>query len=204
MVYRGCVEIEDLAPDPIEQIRAWFREAEEAGVVFPETMTLATASADGRPSARMVLLRGIDARGLVFFTNTESRKAQELDANPLAALVLYWQGAGRQVRVEGRVTRVSDEETAAYFATRPRGHRLAAWASPQSRALGGRSELERRFAEVEERFGGAEEVPLPPFWGGYRVEPDAVEFWESRENRMHDRVLYTRAAGGWARVRLAP
>jgi pyridoxamine 5'-phosphate oxidase len=204
MVYRACVDIEDLAPDPIEQLRAWFRAAEEAGVVFPEAMTLATATPSGKPSARMVLLRGIDERGLVFFTNTESRKAQELDANPLAALILYWQAASRQVRVEGTVTRVSDEETAAYFATRPRGHRLAAWASPQSRALADRSELERRFAEVEERFSGVEEVTLPPFWGGYRVSPDAVELWESRENRMHDRVLYTRAASGWARVRLAP
>jgi pyridoxamine 5'-phosphate oxidase len=198
------VELEDLAPDPIEQIRAWFREAELAGVVFPETMTLATATPEGRPSARMVLLRGIDERGLVFFTNTESRKAQELDANPRAALILYWQAVSRQVRIEGTVSRVSDEETAAYFATRPRGHRLAAWASPQSRVLPDRSELERRFADVEERFDGVEEVPLPPFWGGYRVVPETVELWESRENRMHDRVEYTRAASGWSRVRLAP
>ncbi len=203
IVYRDRVEIDDLASDPIAQVRAWLHDAEAAGVPYPETMTLATASADGRPSARMVLLRGLDERGLVFFTNTESRKGSELDDNPLAALILYWQGQTRQVRVEGSVTRVADEETAAYFKSRPRGHQLAAWASPQSRVVADRAALERRFRDVETRFEN-DEVPLPPFWGGYRVTPKVVEFWESRENRLHDRVRYECVVDGWTRTRLAP
>jgi pyridoxamine 5'-phosphate oxidase len=146
----------------------------------------------------------VDERGLSFFTNRESRKADELARNPRAALVLYWQPLHRQVRVEGRVEPIGDEESLAYFRTRPRGSRLAAWASPQSRPLGDRAELEGRYRAVEERFGGVEELPLPPFWGGYRVVPDAVELWHGRENRLHDRVRYERSGGGWIRGRLAP
>ncbi|HZO48604.1 MAG TPA: pyridoxamine 5'-phosphate oxidase [Gaiellaceae bacterium] len=192
-----------LDPDPIAQVASWYREAQERGVAQPDAMTLATATPAGAPSARMVLLKGIDARGFAFFTNLESRKAAELAANPRAALVLYWQPLRRQVRAEGRVELLPEEESAAYFATRPRGSALAAWASPQSRPVGSREALERLYADVEERFAGAE-VPLPSFWGGYLVVPDAVELWEGRDNRLHDRVRYERAAARWTLTRLAP
>jgi pyridoxamine 5'-phosphate oxidase len=198
------VEEHELDPDPIRQVAAWLDDARAAGIALPEAMTLATADAEGRPSARMVLLKGVDERGLSFFTNRESRKADELARNPRAALVLYWQPLHRQVRVEGRVEPIDDEESLAYFHTRPRGSRLAAWASPQSRPLGDRAELEGRYRAVEERFGGVEELPLPPFWGGYRVVPDAVELWHGRENRLHDRIRYERSDGRWVRGRLAP
>jgi len=192
-----------LDPDPIAQVASWYAQAQERGVAQPEAMTLATATPAGAPSARMVLLKGIDARGLIFFTNLDSRKAAELAANPRAALVLYWQPLRRQVRVEGRVERLSEAESAAYFATRPRGGALAAWASPQSRPLESRDALERLYAGVEQRFAG-EDVPLPPFWGGYLVVPDAVELWEGRDNRLHDRVRYERAGSAWRLTRLAP
>jgi pyridoxamine 5'-phosphate oxidase len=189
--------------DPLELFREWFDAAREAGVQFPETMTLATATADGVPSARMVLLKGADEDGFVFFTGYESRKAEELAANPHAALVFYWQPLGRQVRVEGPVERVSERESAEYFATRARGSQLAAWTSRQSRPLGDRAELERRYAEVEREHEN-NEVPLPPHWGGFRLRPDAIEFWEHRDNRLHDRLRYTRAREGWAAARLWP
>jgi pyridoxamine 5'-phosphate oxidase len=189
--------------DPIAQFHEWFEAARAAGVAFPETMTLATASADGAPSARMVLLKGADADGFVFFTGYESRKGQELAANPRAALVLYWQALGRQVRVEGTVERVPEAESADYWATRPRGSRLAAWTSRQSRSLSGRDELEARYAEVESEHEGRD-VPLPPHWGGFRVRPEAIEFWEHRDNRLHDRVRYTRGREGWTSERLWP
>lgn len=185
------------------QFDAWFAEASAAGVRTPEAMALATATPEGEPSLRMVLLRGQDERGFTFFTNRTSRKASELEANPRAALVLYWEAQSRQVRVEGRVEHVGDGESLAYFRTRPRGSRFGAWASPQSRPVG-RDELERRYTEVEERFAGVEDVPLPPFWGGYRVVPDAFEFWQNRPNRLHDRIRYERAGEGWNRLRLAP
>jgi pyridoxamine 5'-phosphate oxidase len=189
--------------EPLERFRAWFREAEEAGVEFPEVMTLATATADGAPSARMILLKGVDEDGFVFYTGYGSRKADELAANPRAALVLYWQPLGRQVRVEGDVERVSEAESAAYFASRPRGSQLAAWASQQSRPLESRDELERRYAELEREYEGRE-VPLPPHWGGFRLRPDAIEFWQHRDNRLHDRVRYTRAREGWHAEVLSP
>jgi pyridoxamine 5'-phosphate oxidase len=189
--------------DPLELFREWFDAAREAGAQFPETMTLATATADGAPSARMVLLKGADEDGFVFFTGYGSRKAEELAANPRAALVFYWQPLGRQVRVEGPVERVSKEESAEYFATRPRGSQLAAWTSRQSRPLGDRAELERRYADVEREHEGRE-VPLPPHWGGFRLRPDAIEFWEHRDNRLHDRFRYTRAREGWDAARLWP
>ena len=190
-------------PDPLRQFEAWFEEARAAGVVFPETTALATASADGSPSARMVLLKGADGLGLVFFTNTGSRKGAELDENPRAALVLYWRELGRQVRVEGRVEPVDAQESEEYFGARPRASRLSAWASPQSEPVASRRELERRFAQAAARFPG-DEIPLPPHWGGYRVVPESVELWEHRENRLHDRVRYTREGTGWRRERLAP
>jgi pyridoxamine 5'-phosphate oxidase len=197
------VDEDALDPDPIRQFSAWFDEARAAGVRFPETMTLATATADGRPSARMVLLKGADERGLAFYTNRESRKGRELAANARAALVLYWQEVGRQVRLEGRVEAVGDEESAAYWATRPRGSRLSATVSPQSEVVQSRGWLEARVSELAERVGDAE-VPLPPFWGGYRVMPDVIELWEHRDDRLHDRVRYTRVDGVWRRERLAP
>jgi len=190
-------------PDPLHQFEAWLEEARAAGILFPETTALATASADGSPSARMVLLKGADGRGFVFFTNTGSRKGGELDENPRAALVLYWRELGRQVRVEGRVEPVDAQESEKYFGTRPRASRLSAWASPQSEPVASRAELERRFAQAAARFPG-DEIPLPPHWGGYRVVPETVELWEHRENRLHDRVRYTREGTGWRRERLAP
>ena len=189
--------------DPIERFQEWFREAEQARVEVPEAMTLATAGADGAPSARMVLLKGADDEGFVFYSGYVSRKAGELEQNPRAALVFYWRPLGKQVRVEGRVARVSEGESAAYFATRPRGSQLAAWASHQSQPLESREELERRYAELEREYAGRE-VPRPPHWGGFRLRPNAIEFWEHRENRLHDRVCYTRAREGWRAELLSP
>jgi pyridoxamine 5'-phosphate oxidase len=189
--------------DPVERFQEWFREAEQAGVEVPEAMTLATADAGGAPSARLVLLKGADDEGFVFYSGYVSRKAAELDQNPRAALVFYWRPLGKQVRVEGRVERVSDGESAAYFATRPRGSQLAAWASQQSRPLESREELERRYAELEREYEG-QEVPRPPHWGGFRLRPDAIEFWEHRENRLHDRFRCTRAREGWRAELLSP
>jgi pyridoxamine 5'-phosphate oxidase len=189
--------------DPIERFQEWFREAEQAGVEVPEAMTLATAGADASPSARMVLLKGADDEGFVFYSGYVSRKAGELEQNPRAALVFYWRPLGKQVRVEGPVERVSEDESAAYFATRPRGSQLAAWASQQSQPLESREELERRYAELEEQYEGGE-VPRPPHWGGFRLRPDTIEFWEHRENRLHDRFRYTRAREGWRAELLSP
>lgn len=193
-----------LDPDPNVQFARWFAEAVAEGVVQPEAAAIATAAPDGRPSVRMVLVKGHGSDGLVFFTNLESRKGQELSSNPHAALAFHWQPLGRQVRVEGRVERVDAPDVQAYFDTRPRGSRLAAWASPQSRPLATREELERLFAEVEALFDGVAHPPAPPHWGGFRLRPDAYEFWESRPSRLHDRVRYERRGGQWARSRLAP
>jgi pyridoxamine 5'-phosphate oxidase len=192
----------DLADDPIDLLRAWLDDA-RATVAQPDAMTLATADLDGRPSARVVLLRGVDARGVVFFTNRTSRKGHELAQNPSAAVVLHWWELGRQVRIEGSTEETTIAESSAYWASRPRGSQLAAWASPQSQPVSGRQDLDARVAEVAERFAGAE-VPLPPFWGGHRVVPDRVEFWTHRDDRLHDRVVYVREANGWSRQRLAP
>ena len=191
----------DLDPDPLRAFEQWFAEA-GAAVEVPEATALATATPAGRPSARMVLLKGADERGLVFYTGYESRKGTELAANPWAALLFHWAPLGRQVRIEGAVERVSREESKAYFRTRPLGSRLAAAASPQSRPLADRDELERLYAEAKERFG--EDVPLPPAWGGFRLVPDAYEFWERGDDRLHDRIRYERDGDGWARTRLAP
>jgi pyridoxamine 5'-phosphate oxidase len=188
--------------DPIATLRAWLDEA-EAAVGEPHVMTLATATADGRPSARVVLLRGVDERGLTFFTNRSSRKGDELRANPRAAAAMHWWELGRQVRVEGGVEETEQEESAAYWATRPRASQLAAWASPQSRPVADRSSLDELVAQAEERFEGGD-VPLPPFWGGYRLIPESIELWTHREDRLHDRVRYTRGEDGWRSERLAP
>jgi pyridoxamine 5'-phosphate oxidase len=189
--------------EPLRQFREWFEAARAAGVEVPETMTLATATADGAPSARMVLLKGADEDGFVFFTGYESRKGAEIEQNPRAALVFHWQPLGRQVRVEGPVERVREQESAEYFASRPRGSQLAAWASRQSRPLESREELERRYVELEREYEGRE-VPRPPHWGGFRLRPEAIEFWEHRDNRMHERLRYTRASDGWSVELLSP
>jgi pyridoxamine 5'-phosphate oxidase len=189
--------------DPIRQFAAWLAAAHAAGIQNAEAMALATADADGVPSARFVLLKGVDEGGFVFYTNLESRKSLELLANPCAALAFYWVALGRQVRVEGRVEPATRDEAHAYFDTRPRPSRLGAWASPQSRPIPGRAALEERLAELERRFPG-EEIPLPEFWGGFRLVPATIEFWEHRESRLHDRLRYVRRADGWSLERLAP
>jgi pyridoxamine 5'-phosphate oxidase len=198
----ALVDERDLDPDPIRQLGTWLREAERASPAAT-AMTLATATGEGRPSARVVLLRGLDERGLVFFTDRRSRKGEELRLNPNAALVFHWWELGRQVRVEGVVEAVGAGESAAYWRTRPRGSRIAAWASPQSRPLRGRAELDRLYEQASARFGDGE-IPLPPFWGGYRVVPSAMEFWTHRDDRLHDRVRYELTKAGWRRERLAP
>ncbi|MGI8575457.1 MAG: pyridoxamine 5'-phosphate oxidase [Egibacteraceae bacterium] len=196
------LELDDLADEPMVQFRSWFDAALAADLPEPTAMTLATATPDGLPSARIVLLKGADERGFTFYTNYTSRKAAELEANPRAALVLHWAPLQRQVRVAGRVARVGEDESDAYFATRPRGSRIGAWASPQSQPLVSRSELIDRVAEAERRFDN--EPPRPPFWGGYRLTPETVEFWQARTNRLHDRFVYRRAGSGWEIQRLAP
>jgi pyridoxamine 5'-phosphate oxidase len=193
----------DVDLDPVVQFRTWFRDALAADLHEPNAMILATATADGKPSARTVLVKGYDERGFVFYTNFEGRKARELETNPQCALLFYWGELERQVRIEGRASRVSGEESDAYFMSRPRGSRLGAWASEQSRPVQGRSVLEERVRALEAEYEGRE-IPRPPFWGGYRVEPHTIEFWQGRENRLHDRLVYLRNEGGWKIVRLQP
>jgi pyridoxamine 5'-phosphate oxidase len=193
----------DVAADPIEQFRRWFDAALDAGLHEPNAMTVATATPGGRPSARVVLLKGFDSRGFVFYTNYEGRKGRELEENPRAALLFYWGELERQVRIEGTVSRVPEEESDAYHASRPRGSRLGAWASEQSRTVEGRGVLEDRVRGLEAEYEGRE-VPRPPFWGGYRVEPEVAEFWQGRESRLHDRISYRRSAEGWEIERLQP
>ncbi len=193
----------DLASDPLEQFRHWFAEA-GAVVEVPEAMALATAALDGAPSVRMVLLKGVDERGLVFYSHYTSRKGRELEENPRAALLFHWSPLGRQVRVEGRVERVPGEESDAYFATRPRGAQLGAVASRQSETLASRAELYERLAELEDDLGGGE-APRPPTWGGCRLVPTAWEFWQHRASRLHDRFRYEReSSGAWRIERLFP
>jgi pyridoxamine 5'-phosphate oxidase len=192
-----------LHPDPIEQFRYWLTEALDAQALEPNAMTLATVDAAGRPSARVVLLKGVDDQGFRFFTNYESRKARDLAANPHAALVFVWLELERQVRVEGTVTRVSREESESYFKRRPHASQLGTWASRQSERIEGRDVLEERLAALQAQYPEGE-VPLPPFWGGYVVQPQAIEFWQGRASRLHDRFLYRRVNAAWQIVRLAP
>ncbi len=191
-----------VAADPVVQFSNWFEEYVESGPLEPNAMTLATVDGTGRPAARIVLLKGFDASGFVFFTNYDSRKARDLAEDPYAALLFFWPELERQVRIEGKVEKVSPSESEAYFLSRPLESRIGAWASKQSRPISGREELEEKIAELRIRFG--EDVPCPPFWGGYRVTPDRFEFWQGRPNRLHDRILYKRAAEGWGLSRLSP
>jgi pyridoxamine 5'-phosphate oxidase len=193
----------DVSRDPIAEFARWFAEAQAAEVEEPNAMVLATATTDGSPSARVVLLKGFDERGFVFFTDYRSRKGAELEANPRAALVLHWSELERQVRITGDATRTSAEESEAYYRSRPLGSRLGAWVSHQSQAIPSREVLEGGLHEVEQRFAGGD-VPLPPYWGGYRVKPVAIEFWQGRQNRLHDRVRYAWDGGRWKIERLAP
>ena len=196
--------METMNPDPLVQFETWFEEAKVSELTLPEAVALATATRDGRPSVRMVLVKRYDRNGFVFFTNRESRKADELAANPRAALVYHWKSLGRQVRIEGNVESVSDDLSKAYFDSRPRGSRLSAWASPQSEKISAREFLEGRVAELARKYPD-DDVPLPSFWGGYRVVPEQFEFWISREDRLHDRFLYVRQGDGrWKRSLLAP
>ena len=189
--------------NPIAQFQAWFNDAIAAKLPLPEAMTLATATPDGKPSARMVLLKQVDDDGFVFFTNYNSAKAAQLDANPFAALVFYWSRLDRQVRVEGSVVRTSAQESRDYFKTRPRESQIGAWASAQSEVISGRDVLEQRARELEDLYSDRE-IDCPEHWGGYRLKPQRIEFWKSRIGRLHDRILYQRDPSGWSITRLAP
>src|SRR5262245_54588444 len=193
----------DLDADPIRQFNRWFEQALAANVVEVNAMTLATATPEARPAARIVLLKGVDERGFTFFTNYDSRKGRELAANPFAALVCYWAELERQVRIEGVVAKVTPEESDAYHRSRPRGSQFGAWCSFQSEVIEGRAVLEERLAELEEKFRD-QEVPRPPHWGGFRLRPDVVEFWQGRLNRLHDRIRYRRTDAAWVIERLSP
>lgn len=202
------LDVPDLAADPVTMFRRWLHDTVASGMHEPNAMVVATVSAECRPSARVVLLKGVDERGFVFYTNYDSRKAQDIDANPAVSLLFPWQELQRQVRVEGTASRVSQEESEAYFASRPRESQLGAWASPQSRVVASRSALDERYGGVLAQFADVDDVPLPPYWGGFRVEPELVEFWQGRKGRMHDRLVYRRAEpdahAPWTVDRLAP
>lgn len=194
----------DLAADPLDQFRKWFQQALEAGVPEPSAMTLATADPSGCPSARIVLLKGMDERGFLFYTNYQSRKGRELGENPRAALVFFWSELERQIRITGEVSRLSPEESALYFESRPRGSRLGAWASEQGQPVTNREHLIERFREYRRKFLG-QPIPMPSYWGGYVLHPVRIEFWQGRVNRLHDRFQYTRSQeGAWEVARLAP
>jgi pyridoxamine 5'-phosphate oxidase len=201
---RAALDLDHTDPDPLAQFAVWFKEAEDAQLLEPNAMTLATATVDGKPSARIVLLKGYDARGFAFFTDYRSRKGRELGDNPHAALVFFWGELERQVRIVGTVAPLAAEESWAYYRTRPTGSRVGAWASHQSAVLTDRALLERRVAELTTEYEGRE-IPLPAHWGGYRLAPTELEFWQGRSSRLHDRIHYTHSPEqGWHRVRLSP
>ena len=193
----------EVAPDPITQFKRWFDEAVQSAQPDVEAMTLSTATPDGRVAGRIVLLKGCNERGFVFFTNYESRKSREMMSNPCVALTFYWHTLHRQVRIEGVVEKVAPEESEEYFQTRPRGSQIGAWASPQSEEIANRAELEQRVDEADGRFKDRP-INCPPFWGGFRVNPERIEFWQGRESRLHDRILYALRDGEWRISRLAP
>lgn len=197
------IDVGDLDPDPLRQWQRWYDEAVAAGVTEPNAMALSTSGADGAPDVRFVLVRGVDRRGLAFYTNLASAKALQLDAHPVAAAVFGWLELHRQVRVRGSVERVSDADADDYFASRPRGSRVGAWASPQSRVITGRDELDALVSAIDARFPG-DDVPRPDFWGGFRIVPGELEFWQGRPSRLHDRLRYRRDDGIWVIERLAP
>ena len=196
------LEVSGVDRDPLKQFGVWMEEAIHAKVPEPTAMSLATVCANGRPAARIMLLKGVDPNGFVFYTNYSSRKGRDLEARPAAALTFLWKELERQVRIEGTVEKVTAAESDEYFAMRPVGSRIGAWASPQSEVIADRDWLERRWAELTAQYG--EHPPRPPHWGGYRVNPDYLEFWQGRRSRLHDRIAYTRAGEGWAIARLAP
>jgi pyridoxamine 5'-phosphate oxidase len=202
---RESLDERDVDRDPVRQFDKWFEQARKAGLIEPNAMALATATPDGRPSVRMVLLKGADARGFVFFTDYRSRKGRELDANPRAALCLWWDVLQRQVRIEGTVARIPAAESLKYFSTRPYRSQVGAWASFQSSVIAAREVLEQEVARFLKRYPEGTDVPLPHHWGGYRVAPESIEFWQGRPSRLHDRILYTRGPdGAWSLSRLAP
>jgi pyridoxamine 5'-phosphate oxidase len=198
----GSLDVSDVDRDPIRQFQTWFNQALDAKLPEPNAMTVATVDEQGRPAARILLIKGVDERGFVFFTNYESRKGHELAANPHAALLFHWIELERQVRIEGKVEKTSDAESDTYFHSRPLGSRIGAWASEQSAVIGSRAQLEAREREISAQYG--EHPPRPPHWGGYRLVPSAIEFWQGRPSRLHDRIRYTREAGAWTIERLAP
>jgi pyridoxamine 5'-phosphate oxidase len=197
------IDKDTLKDDPIEQFKEWFHHAKQAGLTLPEAVAIATVGPGGKPSGRMMLLKGVDERGFRFFTNLDSRKGKELQQNHSASMVFHWADLQRQVRVEGQVESITDEEANEYFQSRPRGSRIGAWASAQSSELADRSELDACVVEIEERFKG-QEVPLPPFWGGFLLCPVSIEFWQGRANRLHDRIVYRHEGHRWVKVRLSP
>ena len=200
---QGRLDEASVAPDPMLEFARWFEEALKAEARDANAMTLATASADGVPSARIVLLKGFDERGFVFFTDYRSRKGNELSQNPRAALVFYWPELERQVRITGSTAPTPPDESEAYFRSRPRGSRLSAWISHQSQVIESRQELEAQIPQLESRYPG-DDIPLPPYWGGFRLRPDSIEFWQGRTNRLHDRIRYARAGDRWRIERLSP